>query len=67
MVFKDMTRASYCHCNQKVGLSLVEPAHFGHDKRGDVRYECLYDKDNGDDCKVGQLVGGQLRCELCEN
>jgi hypothetical protein len=50
--------ASYSHGDEKVGLSLVEFAYLRYDKRGDVGYECLYDKDDGYDSEVRELVGG---------
>jgi hypothetical protein len=40
---------TYRHGDNKVGGSIVEPAYFRNDERGEVGYECLYDEDYGDD------------------
>lgn len=55
---------SYSHGHQEVGGALLKPAYFGYKQSGEVGYECLYDKDDRNDCEVGKLVGGQLRSKL---
>lgn len=59
-----MVGASYSHGDQKVGSAFLETAYFGHENGGDIGHECLYDKDDGNDGEVRQLIGGQLRGEL---
>jgi hypothetical protein len=36
----------------------------GHQDCSNVGYDCLYDEDEGNDCKVRQLIGSQLRREF---
>lgn len=54
----------YGHGHDKVGGPLVEPAYPRHRQGGNVRDECLYDEDDGNDGKLGQLLGRQLGGEL---
>jgi hypothetical protein len=58
---------TYRHGDDKVGGSFVEPAYLGYDKGCEVGYECLHDKDDGNDGEISQLLGRQLRCELGKN
>lgn len=58
---------SYRHCDDEVGLSLLEAAYFGHEERSQVRDECLDDKDNRDHSELSQLISGQLRREFGED
>jgi hypothetical protein len=59
-----MRKMTYRHGDDEVGGSFVEFAYLGYDKRGEIGYECLYDKDYGNDGQISQLLGRQLRCEF---
>jgi len=64
---RHVASATYCHGNDEVGCSLVELAYPRHEKGGKVGNECLHDKDDGNDGKLSQLLGRQLRGEFGKN
>lgn len=55
---------SYRHCDDKVGLSLLEAKAFGDDKRSKIGDDGLDDEDDGDHGEISQLLCGQLGCKL---
>jgi hypothetical protein len=57
-------RRPYRHGDEEVGSALFKAAYLGDQDRSNVGYDGLYNEDDGNDCKVGQLVGGQLRREF---
>lgn len=56
--------AKDAHGNDKVGLSLAKAKSLGHKAGAQPRDKRLGDEDDGNDCKIGELVGVELRGEF---
>jgi hypothetical protein len=55
---------TYRHCNNEVGLSLLEAKTFGYDKRSKVGDDSLDNEDDRDYSEICQLLSCQLRRKL---
>ena len=55
---------TYSHCDDEVGLPLLEAKTFGNDECSKIGDDGLDDKDDGDHSEVSQLLSSQLRGKL---
>lgn len=67
MVHAVAASRSYRHCDNEVGLSLLEAAQLGNYEGCQIGDECLDNEDDGNHGELSQLLGGQLRRQLGED